>query len=146
MGGLSRQSAVLSINTSPIVQFASLRSVGLQAAEMFLAPVQVRERRSYNISNFWSETRRRKRTDRFLVRVQAEEPQFSWRRHEQASNFHLTVRGPCHWPLRGFIGAIGSAAGLSVPAVMLLSLLMFSGASQFAFVGIVAAGHLLKFL
>ena len=37
-------------------------------------------------------------------------------------------------------GAIGSAAGLSVPAVMLLSLLMFSGASQFAFVGIVAAG------
>ena len=37
-------------------------------------------------------------------------------------------------------GAIGSAAGLGVPAVMLLSLLMFSGASQFAFVGIVAAG------
>lgn len=37
-------------------------------------------------------------------------------------------------------GAIGSAAGLSVPALMLLSVLMFSGASQFAFVGIVAAG------
>ena len=37
-------------------------------------------------------------------------------------------------------GAIGAAAGLSIPAVMLLSLLMFSGASQFAFVGIIAAG------
>mgnify|MGYP003838223087 FL=1 len=37
-------------------------------------------------------------------------------------------------------GAIGAAAGLSVPAVMLLSLLMFSGASQFAFVGVIAAG------
>jgi len=37
-------------------------------------------------------------------------------------------------------GAIGAAAGMTVPAVMLLSLLMFSGASQFAFVGIVAAG------
>jgi len=37
-------------------------------------------------------------------------------------------------------GAIGSAAGLSVPAVVLLSVLMFSGASQFAFVGIIAAG------
>ena len=37
-------------------------------------------------------------------------------------------------------GAIGSAAGLSVPALMLLSVLMFSGASQFAFVGIIAAG------
>ena len=37
-------------------------------------------------------------------------------------------------------GAIGSAAGLSVPAVLLLSILMFSGASQFAFVGIIAAG------
>ncbi len=37
-------------------------------------------------------------------------------------------------------GAIGTAAGLSVPAVMLLSLLMFSGASQFAFVGVIAAG------
>lgn len=37
-------------------------------------------------------------------------------------------------------GAIGVAAGLDVLAVMLLSLLMFSGASQFAFVGVVAAG------
>ena len=37
-------------------------------------------------------------------------------------------------------GAIGAASGLSVPAVMLLSLLMFSGASQFAFVGVIAAG------
>ena len=37
-------------------------------------------------------------------------------------------------------GAIGSAAGLSVPAVLLLSILMLSGASQFAFVGIIAAG------
>ena len=37
-------------------------------------------------------------------------------------------------------GAIGSAAGMTIPAIMLLSLLMFSGASQFAFVGIVAAG------
>jgi len=37
-------------------------------------------------------------------------------------------------------GAIGVAAGLSIPAVMLLSLLMFSGASQFAFVGVIAAG------
>ncbi len=39
-------------------------------------------------------------------------------------------------------GAIGVAAGLDVPSVMLLSLLMFSGASQFAFVGVVAAGGL----
>ena len=37
-------------------------------------------------------------------------------------------------------GAIGVAAGLDVLSVMLLSLLMFSGASQFAFVGVVAAG------
>ena len=36
-------------------------------------------------------------------------------------------------------GALGIAAGLDLPAVMLLSLLMFSGASQFAFVGVVAA-------
>ena len=37
-------------------------------------------------------------------------------------------------------GAIGVAAGLDVLSVMLLSLLMFSGASQFAFVGVIAAG------
>ncbi|MDG2496779.1 MAG: AzlC family ABC transporter permease [Aquiluna sp.] len=37
-------------------------------------------------------------------------------------------------------GAIGVASGLNIPTVMLLSLLMFSGASQFAFVGIIAAG------
>jgi predicted branched-subunit amino acid permease len=36
-------------------------------------------------------------------------------------------------------GALGVAAGLDLWAVMLLSLLMFSGASQFAFVGVVAA-------
>lgn len=37
-------------------------------------------------------------------------------------------------------GALGIAAGLDLVSVMLLSLLMFSGASQFAFVGVVAAG------
>lgn len=37
-------------------------------------------------------------------------------------------------------GALGVAAGLDVSVVMVLSLLMFSGASQFAFVGVVAAG------
>lgn len=37
-------------------------------------------------------------------------------------------------------GAIGVASGLDVLSVMLLSLLMFSGASQFAFMGVVAAG------
>lgn len=37
-------------------------------------------------------------------------------------------------------GAIGVAAGLDIASVMLLSLLMFSGASQFAFVGVIAAG------
>jgi 4-azaleucine resistance transporter AzlC len=37
-------------------------------------------------------------------------------------------------------GAIGVASGLDVLSVMLLSLLMFSGASQFAFVGVIAAG------
>ena len=37
-------------------------------------------------------------------------------------------------------GALGVAAGLDTLSVMLLSLLMFSGASQFAFVGVVAAG------
>jgi predicted branched-subunit amino acid permease len=37
-------------------------------------------------------------------------------------------------------GAIGVAAGLDVLSVMLLSLLMFSGASQFAFVGVIASG------
>ncbi len=36
-------------------------------------------------------------------------------------------------------GALGVAAGLDLPSVMLLSLLMFSGASQFAFVGVIAA-------
>jgi predicted branched-subunit amino acid permease len=36
-------------------------------------------------------------------------------------------------------GALGIAAGLDLPAVMLLSLFMFSGASQFAFVGVIAA-------
>jgi predicted branched-subunit amino acid permease len=36
-------------------------------------------------------------------------------------------------------GALGIAAGLDLPSVMLLSLLMFSGASQFAFVGVIAA-------
>jgi predicted branched-subunit amino acid permease len=39
-------------------------------------------------------------------------------------------------------GAIGVAAGLDTISVMLLSLLMFSGASQFAFVGVVATGGL----
>lgn len=37
-------------------------------------------------------------------------------------------------------GALGVAAGLDLISVMLLSLLMFSGASQFAFVGVLAAG------
>jgi predicted branched-subunit amino acid permease len=37
-------------------------------------------------------------------------------------------------------GALGVAAGLEIPVVMILSLLMFSGASQFAFVGVIAAG------
>jgi predicted branched-subunit amino acid permease len=37
-------------------------------------------------------------------------------------------------------GALGVAAGLSVLETMALSLLMFSGGSQFAFVGVVAAG------
>lgn len=37
-------------------------------------------------------------------------------------------------------GAISVAAGLSVVQTCLLSLLMFTGASQFAFVGVVAAG------
>ena len=37
-------------------------------------------------------------------------------------------------------GAIGVAAGLDVFSVMILSLLMFSGGSQFAFVGVLAAG------
>jgi predicted branched-subunit amino acid permease len=37
-------------------------------------------------------------------------------------------------------GAIGVAAGLDVLSVMVLSLLMFSGGSQFAFVGVLAAG------
>ena len=37
-------------------------------------------------------------------------------------------------------GAIGATAGLSLLDVVLLSLLMFSGGSQFAFIGVVAAG------
>ncbi len=37
-------------------------------------------------------------------------------------------------------GALGVAAGLEIPVVMILSLLMFSGASQFAFVGVIASG------
>lgn len=37
-------------------------------------------------------------------------------------------------------GAIGVAAGLDIISVMLLSLLMFSGGSQFAFVGVIASG------
>jgi predicted branched-subunit amino acid permease len=37
-------------------------------------------------------------------------------------------------------GAISTSAGLSIAQTMALSLLMFSGASQFAFVGIVATG------
>ncbi len=37
-------------------------------------------------------------------------------------------------------GALGVTAGLSILETMLLSLLMFSGASQFAFVGVVATG------
>ncbi|MDR0488000.1 MAG: AzlC family ABC transporter permease [Propionibacteriaceae bacterium] len=37
-------------------------------------------------------------------------------------------------------GALSIAAGLSLPQTMALSLLMFTGSSQFAFVGIVGAG------
>lgn len=37
-------------------------------------------------------------------------------------------------------GAIGTASGLTVAQTCVLSLLMFSGASQFAFAGVVAAG------
>ena len=37
-------------------------------------------------------------------------------------------------------GALGVASGLDIVSVMLLSLLMFSGASQFAFIGVIAAG------
>ncbi|WP_249667501.1 AzlC family ABC transporter permease [Cellulomonas fengjieae] len=39
-------------------------------------------------------------------------------------------------------GALAVAAGLSVPQAVALSLLMFSGGSQFAFVGVVGAGGL----
>ncbi|MEZ0449250.1 AzlC family ABC transporter permease [Cellulomonas sp. ICMP 17802] len=39
-------------------------------------------------------------------------------------------------------GALAVAAGLSVPQAMALSLLMFSGGSQFAFIGVVGAGGL----
>jgi 4-azaleucine resistance transporter AzlC len=37
-------------------------------------------------------------------------------------------------------GAVAVGSGLSVPQAMLLSLVLFSGGSQFAFVGVVAAG------
>jgi predicted branched-subunit amino acid permease len=37
-------------------------------------------------------------------------------------------------------GAISIAAGLSLPQTCALSILMFTGASQFAFVGVVGAG------
>ena len=37
-------------------------------------------------------------------------------------------------------GALGVVAGLDLWSVMLLSLLMFSGASQFAFIGVIASG------
>jgi len=37
-------------------------------------------------------------------------------------------------------GALGTAAGLSVWQTQVLSLLMFSGGSQFAFIGVIAAG------
>jgi 4-azaleucine resistance transporter AzlC len=37
-------------------------------------------------------------------------------------------------------GALSTAAGLDLPSTMLLSLLMFSGASQFALVGVFATG------
>ena len=37
-------------------------------------------------------------------------------------------------------GALASAAGLSVAQACALSLLMFTGASQFAFVGLIAGG------
>jgi predicted branched-subunit amino acid permease len=37
-------------------------------------------------------------------------------------------------------GALSTAAGLTLPQTCVLSLLMFTGASQFAFVGVVAAG------
>src|SRR6476620_9991178 len=37
-------------------------------------------------------------------------------------------------------GALGIAAGLSVAQTCALSLLMFTGASQFAFVGVIGAG------
>ncbi|UZN04883.1 AzlC family ABC transporter permease [Cellulomonas sp. S1-8] len=37
-------------------------------------------------------------------------------------------------------GALSVAAGLTVPQTMALSLLMFSGGSQFAFIGVVGAG------
>ena len=39
-------------------------------------------------------------------------------------------------------GALAVAAGLSVPQAMALSVLMFSGGSQFAFIGVVGAGGL----
>ena len=37
-------------------------------------------------------------------------------------------------------GALSTTAGLTLPQTCVLSLLMFTGASQFAFVGVVAAG------
>lgn len=39
-------------------------------------------------------------------------------------------------------GALGVAAGFSILETMLISLLMFSGASQFAFIGVIASGGL----
>ncbi len=38
-------------------------------------------------------------------------------------------------------GAIATSSGLTVLQTMILSLVMFSGGSQFAFVGVVAAGN-----
>lgn len=37
-------------------------------------------------------------------------------------------------------GALAAVAGLDLTSIMLLSLLMFSGGSQFAFIGVIAAG------
>jgi predicted branched-subunit amino acid permease len=49
--------------------------------------------------------------------------------------------GPVHRRLRrASFGAVAVGSGLSVAQTMVLSLVMFSGASQFAFVGVAAAG------
>jgi predicted branched-subunit amino acid permease len=37
-------------------------------------------------------------------------------------------------------GALAAVAGLDLLSIMLLSILMFSGGSQFAFIGVIAAG------